>query len=462
MMRKPVNNIDLRRAVKRCAAALLAAVWLPFLSGCTTALVLLHNSVPSPSPAASPAPTLHSVPTFAPTSTPSPSPSPSPTPSPTPEPTAVPEPTPTLEPIQTPAPTAEPEDDPAYAQALSILSGMSLREKVLQLFIVTPEQLTGIEGPATVCGTLTEVSLQENPVGGILYFAENFVNRKQTQKMIQKTKAASPLGLFIAVDEEGGDVARVADNPKMGTTVFPPMGFLDAPEDGYTVGKTIGSELMELGFNLDFAPVADVNSNPDNPVIGWRAFGEDAQTAALGVSSCVQGFRETGILCTLKHFPGHGDTKTDSHYGAAKSSKKLKSLRKCEFLPFIAGIEAGAPIVMVGHIALPKVTGNDVPASFSFEITTGLLRGELGFDGVIVTDSLDMAAITDRYDAEESAVGPLLAGADLLLVPKDFNASVSGVLNALENGTLSESRVDESVLRILRLKIQYGIIATEE
>ena len=354
------------------------------------------------------------------------------------------------------------EADPVLAQAEELLEGLSLREKVLQMFLVTPEQLTGVAGPVTQCGETTRQAIQDTPVGGIVYFAGNLQDREQTAAMLSGIQEAAPLGLFLSVDEEGGSVARLGRNPAMGTTSFLDMADIGATgetEQAYQVGLTIGTELRALGFNLDFAPVADVNSNPDNPVIGERAFSSDPETAAEMVSACVEGFRDSGTLCALKHFPGHGDTATDSHYGAAQSDKTLEQLEDCEFIPFRAGIEAGAELVMVGHIALPAVTGDDTPACLSPDIVTGLLRQRLGFTGLTVTDSLSMAAVTDRYSPDRAAVLAVQAGMDLLLMPSDLDAAAEGILDAVAGGALTEARIDESVLRILTAKLERGIIS---
>ncbi|MCD7760443.1 MAG: hypothetical protein LUH16_01495 [Clostridiales bacterium] len=344
--------------------------------------------------------------------------------------------------------------------AQTLLESMTLHEKVCQLFIVTPEELTGISGTATVGGAATQAALQDYPVGGLVYFAGNILTPDQCTSMIENTQSYSELGLFIAVDEEGGTVARIGRNSAMGTTSFPNMATVGAQgtDAAYNVGLTIGSEITRFGFNLDFAPVADVNTNPDNPVIGSRAFSSDAEEAAELVASAVQGFRGGGILCCLKHFPGHGDTATDSHYGLAETTKTLDELRETEFLPFQAGIDAEAELVMVGHISTPNITGDSVPASLSSYLVTDILRGELGFDGLVVTDSLSMEAITDQYGSGEAAVLAVQAGVDLLLMPEELSAAVSALEGAVADGTVSESRIDESVLRILTVKLEYGII----
>lgn len=344
-----------------------------------------------------------------------------------------------------------------------ILAGMTLHEKLCQLFCITPEQLTGV-GTAIQAGETTRQALEEYPVGGLVYFSQNIDTPEQITTMLQNTQSYAKIPLFLGVDEEGGTVSRVAANPNMGLENFPAMGQIGATgdtEQAYLVGSTIGGYLRDLGFNLDFAPVADVNSNPNNTVIGQRAFSSDALVASQMVATAVQGFTDSGILCCLKHFPGHGDTATDSHLGYAQTDKTLQEMEQLEFLPFVSGIDAGAPMVMVGHITAPNVTDDGLPASLSAEFITGILRQQLGFTGVVTTDALNMGAITQSYSPGEAAVAAISAGVDLLLMPEDFQEALNGLTFAVEDGTISESRIDESVLRILRAKIDTGILTGE-
>ncbi|MBR6407229.1 MAG: hypothetical protein IKS19_01350 [Clostridia bacterium] len=338
-----------------------------------------------------------------------------------------------------------------------LMSSMTLREKVCQMFIVEPEQLAD-SGLVTEAGEKMKEALRENPVGGVILFASNIKNPEQVTKLAEDLQAFSKTKLFISTDEEGGIVARVGNNRKMGTTKFKPMGKTKSADEAYNVGFTIGSELSEFGFNLDFAPVADVNSNPKNPVIGTRAFSRDAETAAEYVAACVNGFCDSGMLCTLKHFPGHGDTSTDSHYGAAKTKKTLEQLEQCELLPFEAGIEAGADFVMAGHITAPELTDEKVPATLSHDIITGILRDKMGFDGIVITDSMQMQAITDYFSPGEAAEAAVNAGADIILMPEDLDKAVNGLVEAVEKGDIDEQRINESVGRILRVKLKQGII----
>lgn len=376
-------------------------------------------------------------------------------------------PTETEPPTQTePEPTVPVEPEPpqeteAQKQAKQILETMTEDEKIYQLFIVTPEQVVEgkFGGTVTQTGNTSIACIQERPVGGIIYFAKNLETREQTTAMIRGLQDASKLGLFISVDEEGGSVVRISDNSAMGTKWFDNMGKIGATGDtekAYEVGKTIGTDIGELGFNLDFAPVADVFSNPNNTVIGNRAFGSDPELVATMVEACVKGFKDSGTMCTLKHFPGHGDTDADSHAGTATSDKTLEELMDCEFLPFKAGIEAGAEFVMIGHVTLPNATSEAIPATYSYEIVTGMLREQLGFEGLVITDAMNMGAI--KESSGEAAVKALQAGVDIILMPRSLSEAHAGVKAALENGELTQEQIDEKVLRILETKIEAGII----
>ncbi len=268
--------------------------------------------------------------------------------------------------------------------------------------------------------------------------------------------------LVFSVDEEGGTVARIGNNGSFGVETFPDMADIGAtgdPAQAQAVGQSIGTYLRELGFQLDFAPVADVNTNPNNPVIGDRAFHSDPEQAAMMVSAAVDGFHQGGVACTLKHFPGHGDTAQDSHYGYASSDKTWEEMRTCELYPFQAGIAAGADAVMVSHITTPNATSDGLPASLSYEMITEKLRGELRFQRLVVTDSLAMEAITDSYSAAEASLMAFQAGADVLLMPADLGEAYDALLAAVQDGTISQERLDESVLRILQLKENYGLIS---
>ena len=335
------------------------------------------------------------------------------------------------------------------------VAGMTLEQKVAGLFFVTPEQLTGV-GQAVQAGEGTREALAKWPVGGLVYFKQNIQSEEQLKEMLANTVSYSSFPIFLGVDEEGGSVARVAD--ALGLENMGPMADIGSTGDvqaAYAANQTIGTYLSSYGFNVDFAPIADVLTNPDNTVIGDRAFSDDPQTAADMVAGAVEGLQSAGVSACLKHFPGHGDTAGDSHTGAAETDRTKEEMAAAEFLPFQSGIEAGADMVMVGHISAPNLTGGEkVPASLSEEIITGILRSELGYDGIIITDAMNMAAVTDYYEADVAAIMALKAGADMILMPEDFQQAYEGVLQAVQDGTVSQERVDDSLKRIYRVKLR--------
>ena len=349
---------------------------------------------------------------------------------------------------------------PAYNETIEkMLSEMSLHDKICQMILAAPETLTGVE-TATAAGQMTQDALTEYPVGGVIFFSKNLVDSKQTENMIsnmQKYAAEyNGIGLFISVDEEGGKVTRVAQ--KLGTTRLNPM--YEYREQGtkaaYENAAFIAKDISQFGFNLDFAPVADTWSNSENTVIGDRAYSDDYEETAKLVASAVEGFHSENIMCTLKHFPGHGDTAEDSHKGSAYVYKTLDELWDNELLPFKAGIRAGADMVMVGHITVPEV--DSLPASLSSVIITDILRGKLEYDGVVITDSLSMNALTDHYGTDKIAVMAVQAGNDLLLCQTGMKNMVRVLEDAVANGEITEERIDESVRRILELKYEYGLL----
>lgn len=355
---------------------------------------------------------------------------------------------PESEPVPPPEPEPESEPDPAE----ELLAGMTLREKICQMFVVYPSAITGVS-KVTSAGEATRRALEAWPVGGLLYDRSNMVSQEQVRAMLADTQSYSKIPLILTCDEEGGRVNRLMDT--VGTTKIGPM--LDYKDQGTEKAaenaRTIASDLLSCGFNMDLAPVADVWSNPANTVIGDRAYSDSFQQASELVAAAVKGFHEGGTACALKHFPGHGDTSTDSHYGSVYVHKTLEELRQGELIPFQAGIEAGADAVMMGHLILDQI--DDQPALFSYKLVTGLLREEMGFTGVVMTDSLQMQAMTDHYGSGEIAVGAVKAGVDVLLCPGSLEDGVNALTDAVESGEISEERIDESVLRILRLKERF-------
>lgn len=360
----------------------------------------------------------------------------------------------TKEDSSNPAPS-DPFPASAAPTLQSLLFQMTLHEKVCQMLVVTPESITGVEA-VTAAGDTTKKALQAMPVGGILYSKPNLRSKEQVKTMLQNTQSYSAIPLMFTCDEEGGRVNRLMST--LNTTMIGPM--LDYKDQGveiaYKNACTIASDMSALGFNADMAPVADVWSNPENTVIGDRAYSDDFQQAAVLVASAVEGFHAGGVATALKHFPGHGDTSEDTHYGAVFITKTLEEIREKELLPFQAGIQADSDMVMIGHLILSDI--DDQPAPFSHKIVTELLRQELGFDGVIITDGLQMKAMTDFYSDGEIACSAVKAGVDMLLCPANPEEAAAALEVAVINGDLTESRIEESVLRILKMKKERGMI----
>ena len=265
----------------------------------------------------------------------------------------------------------------------------------------------------------------------------------------------SRLPLLISADLEWGAGTRL-----VGATSFPMImaaGATGDPRDAYLIGEAAAIEGRAVGIHVNFAPDADVNNNPANPIINIRSFGENPQAVAKLVQQYVRGLQDHGMLATLKHFPGHGDTRQDSHIDLPVIGADFARLDSLELVPFRAGISAGASVVMSAHIALPALTGSDEPATLSAAVLTGLLRDSLQFHGLVVTDALMMGAIASRFGAGEAAVRAFLAGSDLLLMPTDPDSAVAGLLAAVRSGRIPMARVDESVKRILDVKARLGL-----
>lgn len=357
-----------------------------------------------------------------------------------------------------------PEDAAAAARAAADerIGAMTLEQKVAQLFIVTPEALVEGVSQVTQAGDMTREGVAAHPVGGIVYFAQNLLDPEQTMAMLANVKQfyadAGNVAPFIAVDEEGGTVVRVADNEAFGAQDVgdaSALGSAGDTEAAKRAAEQIADYLMPLGFNLDFAPVADVVDPLRSDTMGLRSFSSDAAVAADMVRAEVEGFRDKKMLCCAKHFPGIGAAAGDSHEGAITIEATNEELETVDLVPFRAAIEAGVPMIMVGHVSLPNIVGDSTPAPLSSAIVQGILRDSLGYTGIIVTDSLSMGAITDYYTPAEAAVAALKAGCDIPLMPERFDEAYQGVLNAVQAGELTEERLDESLTRILTAKQEY-------
>ncbi|MEU8703663.1 glycoside hydrolase family 3 protein [Streptomyces sp. NPDC048565] len=352
-----------------------------------------------------------------------------------------------------------------------LIARMSLEEKVGQLFVMRVYGHSATEpDQADIDANLDEIGVRDAAelistyhVGGIIYFtwAHNTRDPHQIADLsngIQRAGLAgpTPLPLLVSTDQEHGIVCRVGEP----ATLLPgamALGAGGSRSDARAAGRIAGAELAALGINQNYAPDADVNVNPANPVIGVRSFGSDPESVAGLVTAQVKGYRSGGVASTVKHFPGHGDTSTDSHTGLPVIEHTREQWAELDAPPFRAAVAAGIDSIMTAHIVVPALDPSEDPATLSHPILTGILREELGYDGVVVTDGLGMEGVRSKYGDEHVPVLALLAGVDQLLNPPDLKVAWNAVLDAVKSGEISEARVEESILRILRLKDRLGL-----
>lgn len=328
---------------------------------------------------------------------------------------------------------------------------MPLEDKVAGLFIVTPESITGV-GTAVKAGEGTKDALTKYSVGGIVYNTKNIQSEAQFKEMIDNTKLYANYPLFIAVEDEGGKISPLAEKglveKQNNAKAIADAGEVDNAQE---VGAAMGSYLAEYGFNLNFAPVADISS-VENSIMADRAYGAEVLTCGDYVVAMVTGLEEQGISSCLKHFPGMGSTTQNPDDGLSSTDRTAEDFRANEFEVFKAGIAAGADMVMISHMAAPSLVGDNTPCSMSEVVVTDILRQELGFEGVIITDSMSLKAVSEYHGADEAAVMALRAGCDMILMPEDFELAYNGVLEAVQSGVISEERINDSLRRIYRIK----------
>ena len=306
----------------------------------------------------------------------------------------------------------------------------------------------------TQAGDTTRDKLGEQPVGGLIYSSKNILDEAQLKEMLQNTKSYSKSAIFLGVEEEGGSISPVAESG-LAENVGK-MADIGASADAsaaQNAGDTIGSYLAGYGFNVNFAPVADVMAE-GNTLIGDRAFGTDQGQVSSMVSAFVEGSQAAGVSTCLKYFPGLGDVTGNASEGMITSDKAIESFMERDFPAYQSGISAGADFVMVSHLSLPNVTGDNTPSSLSGKMVTEILRQQLGFTGIIITDAMNVAAITEYYTADEAAVKALQAGADMIFMPEDYATAYTGVLEAVQSGSLTEEQINESLRRIFRVKLR--------
>ena len=341
-----------------------------------------------------------------------------------------------------------------------LISSLTLEQKVAQLFVLRPEDMLGY-GTAIEFGDDLRAAILDRCVGGFMLSDANFIDPDQTRRLTggiqESSREACGLPMLIAADEEGGTVVRVCDKPAFGLEDPGNMRWVGEWGDvdyAESEGYRIGSYLRDVGVNVDFAPDADITYD-ESSFVYWRSFGGDPELAADMVGAMVRGFNGAGTLCTPKHFPGIGNAQGDSHVESIYLDTPREVLRENELQPFYAAIGAGTQMIMVGHLVCTAIDAW-APASMSYAVVTGLLRKEMGYDGVVITDSLGMAAVHERYPQEDIGVQALRAGCDMLLTPADWYTVYDGIMAALAEGKLSEKRIDQSVTRIIRAKLWLG------
>ncbi|WP_099156620.1 beta-N-acetylhexosaminidase [Virgibacillus ndiopensis] len=345
------------------------------------------------------------------------------------------------------------EQDEEEASNADMVEEMSLDEKIGQMIFAGTSEETLTAN--------TKKLIHGDKVGGIIFYKENLKSPKQSVKLlnqIKKVNENSRLPLFLGIDQEGGRISRLPGD-LVDIPTNEKIGQINNEQFSYKIGSVLGEQLNSFGFNLDFAPVLDVNSNPDNPIIGDRSFGNNPEVVGnLGVQT-MKGIQSQHIISVVKHFPGHGDTSVDSHLQLPKVNKSLAELKSLELKPFAYAIKNGADVVMIAHILLPKID-SEYPATMSKKIITDMLRKQLNFNGVVITDDMTMKAITNNFDIGRASVKSVKAGSDIILVAHDYNKVVSvfdSLKSAVENGELTEERIDKSVSRIIDLKRKYNL-----
>ena len=358
--------------------------------------------------------------------------------------------------------------EPVIPPIEKFISSMTKEEKVGQLFIVNPEAVLHYEDEEKSPSDIKSVdeaqleTMKKYCVGGIIMFASNITDPEQIVSLNESIYNSLKIAPFICTDEEGGTVARIAKNYSFDVTRYDSMrsvGYTEDTEKAKEVGSTIGSYLKEYGFNLDLAPVCDLDYG--NSAIRSRAFGSNPTLVGEMITAEIEGFHKAGMMCCAKHFPGHGSAGGDTHNGAANIYKDWDEMKETDIIPFEYAIDADVDMVMVGHLSTPEITDDDLPASLSHQMITGKLRNRLGFDGVIITDSFGMGAISDNYTSSYAAVTAIKAGADIVLMPRSFEDAYNAVLEAVESGEISEDELDEHVKRILTLKEKYKLVSFE-
>ncbi len=336
------------------------------------------------------------------------------------------------------------------------LNNLTIDEKIGQMLTISYRHDTYDE-------TINDILTTVKP-GGFIFFGENFTTYDKAQDFISKVKETANIPLFLSIDEEGGRVDRLKNIQGYTYDTIPPMLEIGDTNDeniAYTTGTNIAKILKDFSLNMDFAPVADVFSNPDNTVIGNRSFGSDFYLVARMSSALAKGLSDNNIIPVYKHFPGHGNTSIDSHYELPIVSKTKEELLTSDLIPFINAINNNAEVIMIGHLAIPQITNDNTPASLSKVLITDILKNELGYENLVITDALNMQALTKYYSESDIYINAINAGVDILLNPIDAKNAVKTIKDALNNNQITEDKINESVFKILKLKVKYNILNLE-
>lgn len=334
-----------------------------------------------------------------------------------------------------------------------IIADMSIEEKIGQMIIIDYRK-------PNMDKTLKNILTTVKP-GGFIFFSENFQNNTQAKNLINNIKNTASIPLFLSIDQEGGRVQRLKNLAGAKITTIPSMAEIGASKDtnkAYNMGEIIGTDLAKYGINMNFAPVLDVYSNPNNKVIGDRSFGQDPYLVSKMGIALGNGLKKKNVIPVYKHFPGHGNIETDSHYNLPIVNKTKEELLNLDLIPFINAINNNAEVIMIGHLAVPSITGDNTPASISKTLVTDFLKKELGYKNLVITDALNMQALTKNYSSKNICINAINAGVDILLMPENPVNAINYIKEAIKNGTISEEKINTSVKKILNLKRKYKII----
>lgn len=336
-----------------------------------------------------------------------------------------------------------------------LLNNMSLSDKIGQMIMMDFRNTT------EMTAQLEDILTKYNP-GGFILFHSNIADYKQTQKFLNEIKSVTNIKGMVSADQEGGRVQRLGS--RVGFEEYPPMGVIGAtmdPSIAFELGKKMGRELKEIGVDMDMAPVLDIFSNPENKVIADRAFGTNSEVVKKMSMAYAEGLKKSDVIAVGKHFPGHGDTFKDSHVDLPIVEKSLEELKELELLPFIEAIDKKLPGIMVGHLAVPKITGDNLPASLSPIMINELLKKKLGYNGIVMPDSIKMKALSKYFTSEEIYLRCINAGNDIMLMPQNIKDAFETIYRKVNEGIISEDRINNSVYKILSLKCDYGLLNKE-